>query len=77
MTQIMTYYCCCLNYSKMNICSFVIRYNSFATVHVTFKLLKKISLKIGSTTGKKISKNPESLTLTDICVIQFEFNENV
>ena len=76
MTQIMAYYCYCLNYSKMNICSFVIRYYSFATVNVTFNFLKKISLKIGSKTGKnwKIS---ESLTPTDICVIQFEFNENV
>ena len=46
-----------------------------------FKLLynkpfeeKKIPLKIGSKTSKKFEK-PESLTPTDICVIQFEFNK--
>ena len=58
----------------------MIRYDSFATVNVTFQLLKKISLKIGSKTGnklkkKKANKNTESVTPTDICVIQFEFNE--
>ena len=31
---------------------------SFATVHVTFDFLKKISLKLGSKTGRKKLKNP-------------------
>ena len=56
MTQIVAYYCCCLNYSQMNICSFVKRNYSFATVHVTFNLLKKKPLKINSKTEKKLKK---------------------
>ena len=59
----------------MNICSFVKPYKPFATVHVTFKLLKKIPLKIGSKICKIFEKNKtETLAPTDICVIQFEFN---
>ena len=74
MTQIMAY--CCFNYSKMNICSFVIRYDTFVTVHLTFKLLKKIPLKIGSKTGKKLGGGTESLTPTGICAIAL-FNLNL
>ena len=42
---------------------------SFATVHMTFDFLKKISLKLGSKTGrKKIEKPGKSLAFTDICI---------
>ena len=59
MTQIMAYDCCCLNYSKMNIVrSFVKCFNSIAAVHMTFNLLKKIPLRIGSKTGKIFEPPP-------------------
>ena len=43
----------CFNYRKANVLLILNRYSSFAIVHMTY-LLKKISLKLGGKTGKKL-----------------------